>query len=150
MPLFKDTYGHQSCYITSMKSSQISLWKPKSLHVQKYLSNKIVKTNLLIFIRNAFFFLASFEFCGVSQCSCIKRVVSVSKRDLGGPSVGDIASDLLWTQVYIWCTDLTPSQTNNKDGPETHWWTKLNTAGQMEINYKLCIRLWKSTPALIL
>lgn len=25
VPLFKDTHGHHSCYITSMKSSQISL-----------------------------------------------------------------------------------------------------------------------------
>lgn len=59
-----------------------------------------------------------------------------------------VASDLLWAQAYIWCTDLTHSQTNNKDDWETYWWTKLNTAGQMEINDKLCIRLWKSTPAL--
>lgn len=72
VPLFKDTYGHQSWYITSMKSSQISLWKPKSLHVQKYLSNKIVRTNLLVFIRNIFFILVSFDFCGVSSAHRLK------------------------------------------------------------------------------
>lgn len=49
---------------------------------------------------------------------------------------------------HIWCTDLTHSQTDNKDGLEAPQWTKLNTAGQMEINYKQCRGLWKSTPSL--
>lgn len=49
---------------------------------------------------------------------------------------------------HIWCTDLIRSQTDNKDGLEAPQWTKLNTAGQMEINYKQYRRLWKSTPSL--
>lgn len=64
------------------------------------------------------------------------------------PQEVTVACDLQWFQAWIWCTDPTYSQTDEKHDLEAPWWTKLNTAGQMEINYKLCRRLWKSTSAL--
>lgn len=78
VPLFKDTYGYQNRDITDIKSCQITFWKWKCLHVQKFLSNKKSEDKFV-----------SFHWEGL-------KVFSASKMDLGGPSGGD---SCLWPPV---------------------------------------------------